>query len=79
MLRTHSRRASVEEAIRRVRAPTLITHGARDRLVPATLSQTVARLQPSFHLEVMEGVGHVPMLEVPDRWLTIVDRWLAER
>jgi pimeloyl-ACP methyl ester carboxylesterase len=78
MLRTHARRARVEEAIRRVRARTLITHGALDRLVPVAVSEAATRLQPSFRLEVMEGVGHVPMLQAPDRWLSIVDRWLAE-
>jgi pimeloyl-ACP methyl ester carboxylesterase len=79
MLRTHARRAGVEAAIRRVRARTLITQGAIDRLVPVAVSEAAARLQPSFHLEVMEGVGHVPMLQVPDRWLAIVDRWLVGR
>lgn len=76
MLRTHARRSRVEEAMRRVRARTLITQGAIDRLVPVAVSEAAARIQPAFRLEVMDGVGHVPQLQVPSRWLSIVERWL---
>jgi len=60
----------------RVQAPTFILHGARDRLVPVSAAAELARLRPDWNLEVLDGVGHVPMLETPDRFLISVARYL---
>ena len=60
-----ARRARVEHAIRRVRARTLITQGAEDRLVPVAVSEAAARLQPAFRLEVMAGAGTCPSSRCP--------------
>jgi pimeloyl-ACP methyl ester carboxylesterase len=76
LLRTQARPSRVHDAIRRLRARTLITQGAVDRLVPVAVSRDVVRLRPDFRLEVMDGAGHVPQLQVPERWLAIVDGWL---
>ncbi|MFG1949454.1 alpha/beta fold hydrolase [Nonomuraea sp. NPDC048826] len=64
-------------AIRSVRAPTLLVHGDRDRLVPVAASHALARHHPSWRLVVMEGVGHVPQLEAPRETAAAVLRWLA--
>ena len=32
---------------------------------------------PSFELEIFDDIGHVPMLECPDRFLDVVGEWLA--
>ena len=76
MLRLQARRARVEDALHRVRARTLLTQGSRDRLVPVAVSAHAARLRPDFRLEVMEGAGHVPQLQVPERWLALVKGWI---
>ena len=78
LVRVLVRRDRVYDTIRRLRAPALLTQGTHDRLVPFVVSEAAARLRPDWKVERMEGVGHVPQLEVPDRWLDLVIRWLPE-
>ncbi len=61
----------------RVRCPTLIVHGDRDRLVPVAAARALAARRPDFALEVIDDCGHVPQLEVPDRFLAAAVPWLA--
>ncbi|MGH7293977.1 MAG: alpha/beta fold hydrolase [Polyangiaceae bacterium] len=58
--------------IESVRAPTLLVHGEKDRLVPVASSREVCRVRRDFHLEVLDDVGHVPQMEVPERFLAAV-------
>lgn len=55
-----------------VRAPTLIIHGAKDRLVPLASSQDACRVRTDFRLEVFDDVGHVPQLEAAERFVAAV-------
>lgn len=59
-----------------VRVPTLIVHGAADRLVRVDAALDAQRERPDWGLQVLDDVGHIPMLEVPDRFLEIVETWL---
>jgi pimeloyl-ACP methyl ester carboxylesterase len=60
-----------------IQAPTLIVHGARDRLVPVAAVQDLVRRRPDWRLEILEGVGHVPMLETPDRFLQVTHQFVG--
>ncbi len=51
-----------------IHAPTLIIHGAKDRLVPLTASQEAARRIPNARLEVIQNAGHWPMREQPQQF-----------
>lgn len=63
---------SVNEAVDAVQAPTLVVWGERDQLVSgATMAHVMGR-RPDWVRVDMEGVGHVPMIEAPDRWLELV-------
>jgi pimeloyl-ACP methyl ester carboxylesterase len=75
---TAGRRAHVHAMIRRIKAPGLVICGALDRLVPLSISEEVARLRPDWRLTVLDGVGHVPQLQVPERWLAAVTSWLDD-
>ncbi len=66
----------IAETVGHVEAPTLIVHGDRDRIVPLVAAQALHGLRPDWPLEVMEGVGHVPMFEEPERFVEIVLGWL---
>lgn len=68
--------------------PTLIIHGAADRLVPVRNSEALVRRwgtggKPQAGgawpptLVVMNGVGHVPHEEAADRWVRHVDEFLG--
>ena len=65
--------------MKKVEAPTLIVHGELDRLIPVAAARDLIRRRPDWTLEVIEGVGHVPMMETPNRFLEIVNQWLASR
>ncbi len=75
---TAGRRSHVHAMIRRIKAPGLLIHGALDRLVPLSIGEDVARLRPDWRFAVLDGVGHVPQLQVPERWLATVTGWLDE-
>jgi pimeloyl-ACP methyl ester carboxylesterase len=60
-----------------VRAPTLMVHGSADRLVPLASARRVARLRPDWAFVVFDDVGHIPHVEVPERFAATVGRWLA--
>jgi pimeloyl-ACP methyl ester carboxylesterase len=67
------------QSVDRVAAPTLVVHGAHDRLVSVVAARELARIRPEWELEVMEDCGHIPMVEDPEGVAGIVSRWLAER
>jgi pimeloyl-ACP methyl ester carboxylesterase len=59
-----------------VRSPTLLIHGAQDRLVPVSFARAVASHRPDWQLEVFEECGHVPMLEYPARFVDTTVGWI---
>lgn len=71
--RTFARRVGAIEA------PGLVVHGDKDRLVDIASARWLIKQRPGWSLEEFEGVGHVPQLESPDRFLEIVGAWLADQ
>jgi len=65
--------------VARVQAPTLLVHGRLDRLIPVAAARELARRRPDWQLEVLDGVGHVPMMETPGLFMDTVDAWAAYR
>jgi glycerol-3-phosphate dehydrogenase len=65
------------EIVGRVRAPTLLVHGERDRLVPLEASRQLARQRPDWTFLELSDVGHTPQLEDSERLVSHVERWLA--
>jgi pimeloyl-ACP methyl ester carboxylesterase len=61
----------------RVKAPTLVVWGAQDALVhPAYGDDFVAAIADA-RLEVIDGAGHLPQLEQPERTIGVVTKFLA--
>jgi pimeloyl-ACP methyl ester carboxylesterase len=58
--------ANAWRAARSLTRPTLVIWGDRDRLVDPTLAPRLAATVPDARLLVLEGVGHVAMLEAPE-------------
>jgi pimeloyl-ACP methyl ester carboxylesterase len=73
---TLARRRQMHALIAEIAAPTLIVQGDRDRLVPLAASRATAALRRDWSLAVFEGVGHVPQLEAPQRFVETVGAWL---
>ena len=64
---------------RQVKAPTLVIHGELDHVIPPAAARELVRRVAGWTLEVIDGVGHVPMMEVPDRFLLVFNEWMAYR
>ena len=65
--------------VAKVEAPTLVIHGSLDRVIPVAAAKQLARRRPDWTLEILEGVGHVPMMESPDEFMTALNAWSAYR
>lgn len=57
--------------------PGLLVFGDRDRLVHVSSAHALARRHPRLDVEMLEGIGHAPQLDAPERFVDAVDRWLT--
>ena len=62
----------------RLSGPVLLVHGDVDRLIPVEAARDVARRHPNWRYVELDGVGHVPQLQCPERLADVVLPWLAE-
>ncbi len=69
------RKARFAELIHKVSQPTLVVHGTKDELIHVEAAMWMSRQRPDWTVAYLEGVGHVPMLEVPHRFLSVFDAW----
>lgn len=74
---TVSRRRQFACMLSQIRAPVLMLHGDQDRFVPVSAVRAIARAYPTWRLEIAEGIGHVPQLEVPEWTTHHIIAWLG--
>jgi pimeloyl-ACP methyl ester carboxylesterase len=60
-----------------IEIPTLIVWGLSDRIVPIEAALRYHRLIPHSRLEIFERTGHVPEIERPLRFNSLLDEFLA--
>jgi pimeloyl-ACP methyl ester carboxylesterase len=65
--------------IAEVDVPTLLIQGAADRLVPLASIEALVRNRPEWTVHVLDGIGHVPQLEAPRRFVELVTAWLGDQ
>ena len=58
-----------------ISTPTLVIHGTENTILPAASQDWAATLQ-NARLLVMNGVGHFPWLDAPDRFFAATDQFL---
>ena len=68
-----------QEVVMKVKAPTLLVAGAADALTPTQFIRRLAGVRPDWTYKEMDGVGHNPQMEAPDRFTTLLLDWLAAR
>jgi pimeloyl-ACP methyl ester carboxylesterase len=56
----------LESALNASVVPTLIVWGANDRVLHYSGAKILASVMPKAQVAVMEGVGHLPMIEKPE-------------
>jgi pimeloyl-ACP methyl ester carboxylesterase len=61
----------------RVKAPTLLVWGAQDKLVDPAYGEAFAAAIAGARLEVIDGAGHLPNLEQPERTIGLLTEFLA--
>ena len=53
--------------------PVLIVWGARDPIIPVGHGEDAHRALPGSRLEIFEGVGHLPQIEQPSRFIAVLE------
>jgi pimeloyl-ACP methyl ester carboxylesterase len=61
-----------------LRAPTLVVWGALDGLFPVEMAQQWTAALPSARLHVVEGAGHLPLVDRPEEFVAVVRGFLSE-
>jgi pimeloyl-ACP methyl ester carboxylesterase len=78
LLRLGRRPDVARRALDAIRAPVLVLHGRRDRLVPVAFAQATLARYPAWRGRIFPDLGHVPQMEDPGRWISEVAGWLSE-
>jgi pimeloyl-ACP methyl ester carboxylesterase len=66
-------------AITRIQAPVLIIWGKEDRVINYKNGEVFAAAIPDARLELMEGIGHAPMVEAPEESAELFRAFLDQR
>lgn len=57
----------IEDRIRGMKTPSLIVWGREDRAIDVGTAEVLHGLLPQSQVIVMEGIGHLPMIEAPEQ------------
>jgi pimeloyl-ACP methyl ester carboxylesterase len=76
LLRVLSRRRRYAKIMAGIDVPVLLIGGEDDRLVPVAAMRQAAARNPRWESVILPGVGHTPMLEVPDDTGAVIRDWL---
>ena len=58
--------------------PVLIIWGARDPIIPVHHGEGAHEAIPGSRLEIFDGVGHLPQIEAPARFVAVLEEFLAD-
>ena len=72
-------RTNYAHQLSEVKVPTLIVHGAQDRIVPVSWAQRAHNLIKNSKLEIIRQCGHMPPIEQPEVFNEIVRCFLLGR
>lgn len=76
--RAMQRRRDQQGTLSRITQPTLILAGSEDQVVPLKRQEFLAELAPYAKLSVLQGVGHLPMLEDPEGTTEAIFEWMRQ-
>jgi len=66
-LKAIAERQETTEVLSAVKHPLVIVHGDNDRLIPVERARELKAGFPYIRLVELEGVGHMPMMEAPEK------------
>jgi pimeloyl-ACP methyl ester carboxylesterase len=64
---------ALDAVLRNVKAPTVVMHGDRDRVIDLSSGRAIAERVPNARLIVLEGIGHVPHFEATRRVAKVIE------
>lgn len=76
--RAMQRRRDQQGTLRRINVPTLVLAGDEDQVVPLKRQEFLAELTPYAKLGVLQGVGHMSMLEDPEGVTEALYAWMRQ-
>jgi pimeloyl-ACP methyl ester carboxylesterase len=62
-----------------IEAPVLLIQGEQDKVLSPAGARKVAADNPHWDYESLPGVGHAPMLEVPEQLADSIKAWADQR
>ncbi|MBO1330657.1 alpha/beta fold hydrolase [Streptomyces sp. VRA16 Mangrove soil] len=78
-LRGRAERPDYRESLAAARVPALVVVGADDVYTPVAEAESIAKLIPDADLAVIDGAGHLPGAEQPDRFNAVLLAFLRSR
>lgn len=72
------RDTDLSEAVRTIRAPSLILCGSEDAATPPELVRGLAQAMPNARFELISGAGHIPGIEQPAALAAKITQFLSE-
>jgi L-proline amide hydrolase len=69
---------TVVDQVQFIQVPTLLLSGRHDEATPATVEPFFDRI-PEVRWEIFENSSHMPFVEEPERYRTVVEEFLASR
>ena len=72
-----ARRRRFRETLAAIRCPVLLVHGEADTIVSPASARWAHAQRPDWRLEILADVGHIPQVEVPERFVALVDDFLG--
>lgn len=62
--------------LRRITAPVLLIYGVNDMVTPVQINKRALRYMPQAKLEIIEGAGHMVVVEKPEKIAEIIKKFL---
>jgi branched-chain amino acid transport system permease protein len=69
---------NISDRLPEIRVPTLVTWGDKDAVIPFPAIVDIFSKVPGCGLEVWHGVGHSGPIEIPDRFVELLTRFIGE-
>lgn len=71
-------RHNLGDEIQEIKVPTCLIWGKNDTITPPMVAEEFHKLMPNSELHWIDKCGHAPMMEVPDEFNKILDRFLEK-
>jgi len=70
---------ATKDKLATIKVPTLVMHGRQDQLIAFADGERFAKAIPNATLIAYDGVGHVPMEQIPDKSAADLKLWLEAK